>query len=114
MKAGTKRIILWSPRILGILFAIFISLFALDVFGEGDTLGETIIALGMHMIPTLIVVLALVVAWRWPWLGAIVYMALAVVYMLMSHGESFVLSVPLFLLGVLFLVQWILRAELTT
>lgn len=112
MKSSTKKVIIWSPRILGILFAIFISLFALDVFGEGYGFWDTLLALAMHMIPTLIAVLALVVAWRWARVGAIVYIALAALYLMMSHGESFVLSIPLFLLGILFLVQWILRAEL--
>ena len=33
-----KRVLYWTPRVLGILFALFISIFALDVFGEGYSL----------------------------------------------------------------------------
>ena len=35
MNKSVKPVLFWTPRILCILFAIFISLFALDVFGEG-------------------------------------------------------------------------------
>ena len=31
----SKQLLFWTPRILGILFALFLSMFALDVFGEG-------------------------------------------------------------------------------
>ena len=30
-----QKTILWTPRVLAILYAAFISVFALDVFGEG-------------------------------------------------------------------------------
>ncbi len=35
MKRPMKQFLFWSPRVLTILFALFLSLFALDVFGEG-------------------------------------------------------------------------------
>ena len=52
MNKTVKPVLYWSPRILCILFAIFISLFALDVFGEGDGFWEfslqLVIGLGPH------------------------------------------------------------------
>jgi len=71
MNKTTKRVLFWGPRILCILFAVFVSLFALDVFGEGFGFWQTIIALVMHLIPTYVVVIALVIAWRWEWVGTI-------------------------------------------
>jgi hypothetical protein len=47
MNQTVEKVLFWSPRVLGILIAIFISLFALDVFGEGYSFWETIIALGI-------------------------------------------------------------------
>ena len=35
MNTKPKRVLYWIPRALTILFALFISVFALDVFGEG-------------------------------------------------------------------------------
>ena len=64
MKKPVKRVVFWTPRILCILFAVFVSLFALDVFGEGYDFWETIVALVMHLIPTGIILISLAIAWR--------------------------------------------------
>jgi hypothetical protein len=107
-----KRALFWTPRVLCILFAAFISLFALDVFSEGYDVWETIVALFMHMIPTMVILLALAVAWRWEWTGALLFCALAVVYTVTSRGAALIISGPLFVIGVLFLVNWVYRAEM--
>ena len=70
MHAPVRRVLFWIPRIVGLLVAAFISLFALDVFGAGYSFWETLIALGMHLIPTAIIILVLAVAWRWEWVGS--------------------------------------------
>jgi len=108
----TKRVLFWIPRVLCILFAMFLSMFALDVFSEGYGFGETILALLIHLVPTYLVVIALVIAWRWEGVGAISFIALALFYLVMSRGESWIISGPLFLVGVLFLFNWIYRAQL--
>ena len=71
MNTITKRGLFWTPRVLGILIAVFFSLFALDVFSGGYGFWKTILALLIHLVPTYIVVIALVIAWRWEWAGAI-------------------------------------------
>lgn len=76
------------------------------MFGEGYGFGETVLALLIHLIPTYLVVMALVIAWRWEWIGAAIYGALAVFFLLMSGGRSWGLSVPVFLVGFLFLLDW--------
>ena len=112
-----KRGLFWTPRIIGILFAVFLSLFALDVFGEDRSFWETALALLIHLIPVYVVVLALVLAWRWAWVGAVVFTALAVLYVILAWGRFHwsayaVISGPLVLLGVLFLFNWIHREQL--
>ncbi len=57
-------ILYWIPRILWILFIIFISLFALDVFSEGYSFGETILAFLIHLVPTYILIIALLITWN--------------------------------------------------
>ena len=116
MKKSTRSVFYWTPRILGILFAIFISLFALDVFGEGRGFWETILALLMHLIPTFFILIALAVSWRWEWIGAVLFSCLGLWYIVMAWGEFDLLaylfiSGPLFLIGVLFLLNWILRTK---
>ena len=112
MNLITKRLLFWSPRVLCIFFALFLGLFALDVFNEGYGFGETILALLIHLIPTYLVIIALAVAWRWEWAGSILFIALAVFYLASSGGGSWVIFGPLFLLAVLFLLNWIYRAQL--
>ena len=93
---------------------MFLSVFALDVFSESYGFGETILALLIHLVPTFIVVISLVIAWRWEWVGAILFIAVALFFLVSSGGESWVISGPLFLVGVLFLFNWIYRAQLKT
>jgi hypothetical protein len=116
MKNRVERAVFWMPRILCLLFAAFVSLFALDVFGEGYGFWETIVALIMHLIPTGIILAALAVAWRWPWIGAILFVALGVWYLIMAAGRFewityLLIAGPLFLVGALFLVDWVYRAS---
>jgi hypothetical protein len=116
MNVSTKRILFWTPRLLSILFAIFISLFALDVFGEGYTFWATILALLMHLIPTGIVLLALALAWRRERIGGLLFIGLGLLYLVRFQGQHWsaylALSGPLFLIGVFFLLNWLYRAEL--
>jgi hypothetical protein len=117
MSTRAKRLLFWTPRILCILFAGFVSLFALDVFGEGYGLWETILALLIHLVPTYIVLIVLAIAWRWEWVGAILFGVLGVWYILMAWGRFpwttyLIMSGPLFLIGVLFLLNWVYRRQL--
>ncbi|MDO9546365.1 MAG: hypothetical protein Q7J07_06410, partial [Pelolinea sp.] len=87
MSKNMKRILFWTPRGLSILFAAFLSLFALDVFGGEYGFWESILALLIHLVPVYMVVIALVIAWRWEWVGAVLFIALAVLYVVLSGGR---------------------------
>ncbi len=111
MKWTRKDWIVWTPRVLAILFACFISMFALDVFAEGRPWTETLIALLMHLIPTYVLILILVFAWRRPWIGAAGYAMLAIAYTVFAlrraHWEwSLIIAAPLLAVAVLFLWSW--------
>ena len=112
-----KKLLFWTPRVLCILFALFLSLFALDVFDGNSSLGETIIALLIHLIPVYMVLVALAIAWKWEWTGAVLFTGLGVFYIVMAwgrvHPTAFVfISGPAFLIGAMFLANWIYREEL--
>ncbi len=64
MKTTSEKAFYRAPRILGIATGLFISLFALDVFNEGYKLRDTLAALAMHLLPTGVIVIALILAWR--------------------------------------------------
>jgi len=117
MNTPVKHLLFWTPRILGLLFAAFISLFALDVFEEHHGFWQTALALALHLIPTAILLLILGTAWRWEWVGALIFPALGGLYIFHFWGRfpwaTYVLiSGPLFLLGGLFLVGWLKRTEI--
>ncbi len=113
MTAYSRRILVWTPRALGIAFAIFLSLFALDVFSEGYGFARTLFALMMHLIPTAIVLGVLALAWRWEWIGAVGFGSAGLLYAKMAwRHPSWILTIsgPLFVLAALFLVSWLKRA----
>jgi hypothetical protein len=117
MKKPAQRFLFWTPRILCILFILFVSLFALDVFEEGYTFWQTLLALVMHLIPTAIIVIVLVVSWHWEWVGGVLFSVFGALYLVMAWGRFpwiayVMISGPLFVIGVLFLINWLYRREL--
>jgi hypothetical protein len=114
MKSVSKRLLYWVPRILTILVAVFVSVFALDVFDEHLPFWRLVLALLMHLIPTFVLLIGLALAWRWEWIGALAYFALGVLYIFSFAGRfplltCVVIAGPLFLIGALFGMNWILR-----
>ena len=112
-----RRLLFWTPRVFGIVFALFISIFAMDVFNEHYSLPKLLVALGMHLIPTGLIVVALIVAWRWEWVGAVLFFGLGAAYIVTVHGRApwdwyLLIAGPAFLMGLLFLFNWRYRAEL--
>ena len=117
MSEGMKRLLFWAPRVLGILFALFISLFALDAFEGAGSIWEGIGAFLILLIPVYVLVIVLVVAWKREWVGAVAFAALAVLYLVATRGRFpwsayAAISGPLVLLSGLFLVGWIYRKQI--
>jgi hypothetical protein len=88
MNGAARRTLYWTPRVLCIAFAAFTAIFALDVFQER------------------------VPAWQ-------VAVALGFLYLLWARNKPFfgwdvvlLIAAPLFLVGVLFLLNWRYRAQL--
>ena len=117
MNQTVEKILFWSPRGLGILIAVFVSLFALDVFAEGYSFWETIGALLMHLIPTFVILVVLGIAWRWEWIGGFLFVVLGVLYITLFWEPSnlpayLLISGPLFLAGILFLLDAYYRSAI--
>jgi hypothetical protein len=114
------RLLYWSPRILSIAFAIFISLFALEALNQGYGFWQTVLALLINLIPAYIVVGLLIVAWRWEWVGAVLFAAAVVLYTAQTRPRHFswavisTIALPLLVIAVLFLINWLKRQKLRT
>jgi len=75
------------------------------------------VALLMHLVPTAIILVILAVSWRWEWVGGVLFIALGILYIVLTPGSMhwpayLFISGPLFLVGVLFWLGWIYRAEI--
>ena len=110
-----SKILYWVPRVLGILFAVFISLFSLDVFGEYG-FPIVLVALFMHNVPTFILIGVLLIAWKWNFIGGILYVLLGLFYILMMRGDVDLivfLMIPgvVFLVGVLFMINHVWKVK---
>lgn len=116
MNTTLKKTLLWMPRIAGILFILFISLFALDVFDAQSGFWETLFGLFMHLIPSILLAIAVALAWRWEWVGAVLFGGWAVWYVTFMRGfdwsiYAIIAGIPA-VIGLLFLVDWIWRKEI--
>lgn len=111
MKTKMQKVILWSPRIICMIFAAFISIFSFDVFEMNAGFWQKVLGFLMHNIPTFFLILVLIFSWRWPMVGGIVYILLGLAYIVLAwgkfHWSAYVMiSGPLFLLGGLFFLSW--------
>ncbi|MGA1868225.1 MAG: hypothetical protein ACMUJM_06730 [bacterium] len=103
----------WTPRVLSIIFAIFISIFALDVFGAGYSFLDTIVALIIHLIPTYLVTIVAIIAWKGEITGGCLFIGLGLFYVIMEWNRtpliaSLLIPAPLFLIGGMFIMHWML------
>jgi len=92
-----RKIVYWAPRILSILFILFISMFALDIFGNGYTVWQTIVGLFMHLIPTWIMIIALVISWKHEIVGGIIFPLLGLFYIGLTTYSSMTGGIPWYL-----------------
>ena len=112
------RFIFWLPRIICIIAILFISVFALDAFQPELTVWQQIQAFAMHLIPSFVLLLILIIAWKWELAGGIVLVGigLILVYIFNFRGPNFfiatfILTLMIVLLGSFFLLSWYLRKK---
>ena len=107
-----KKFLYWLPRILGILFALFISIFALDAFGEDIPFPEAVAGFLIHLIPTYIMTAVLLIAWKWGVAGGILFIFAGVFYMAWMHNLQWsaclLIGGPPILIGMRFIAAYLL------
>ena len=91
--------VLWIPRLLAIALAIFLAMFATDVFLEGNDYWQTSEDFVKHLIPAFSVVLILIIGWKRDGLAALGFLVLAVAYFVALSGwehvpETLTLTLP--------------------
>jgi len=123
MAQRVNRFIYWTPRILSILFLLFLAMFSLDVFDEKLGFWGTILGLFMHNIPVLVLLAAVIIAWKHEIVGGIVFILAGLLYIFwvtairpgiglpMALAWSAEIAGPAFLTGILFLANWSKKKE---
>lgn len=112
-----SKIILWAPRIISIAFILFLSLFSLDVFEEGKSIGYILLGLLIHNIPSLVLLAVVVISWKHELVGAVAFIAAGTGFIILSSinvasdwiryiCQVFLIGGPAILTGILFLVSW--------
>lgn len=117
MRETVPRALFWAPRGICIFFALFLVIFALDAFQPGKPAAAVAVDFAMHLIPNVLLLLILALAWRHELLGAIVFAGLGVLYLVAFWGRFHwsayaVISGSLFLIGGLFFANWLVRRHL--
>lgn len=100
------------PRVLALLFVGFLSLFALDVFSEYQG-WNTVFALLIHLVPSLVLLTVVVIAWRFELVGAVVFIGAAVFYVWdVGFGRPWswyaAIVGPALLVGLLYFGSWVM------
>lgn len=107
MTETLKRALVWLPRLLGIAVAVFLGMFALDAFSDGKPLASALGDFAIHLLPAATILAVVAIAWRYPWVGAIVFVGLSVLYALSVRRLDWIalISTPLLVVGLLFLAS---------
>jgi len=115
----------WAPRVLTILAIIFVSMFSLDSFQAGLPLKDQIFEWLMHMIPSFVLIIVLIIAWKWENIGGVIFLSIGLAFspfvfwgnyvnnhsVWMSLLIIFTITVPFILVGVLFLLSFHTRRK---
>jgi hypothetical protein len=107
------------PRIAGLLLALFVGLFALDVFEMGGSIWEMIGAFLLHAAPAILMLVVLALAWRWEWVGALVFGLAALFFMrtvigsaMFGLGNLLLFVLPMAVVAILFWLNWRWKKEI--
>lgn len=119
-KAKISKFIFWTPRILSIIFLLFLAMFSLDIFGNGYNFWQTVLGLFMHNLPVFVLIIVLIISWKHEIVGGIGFILAGILYIIWvvlakmpSTGFEWYYLVWIlqiagvaFLIGILFLINW--------
>ena len=118
MKTSIK-VLHWTPRIICILAILFISLFALDSFSPDLTIWRQIGDFLKHLIPSFVLIILLIVAWKWEFIGGIIFTLIGLGFspFIFMHNYKMnqsvwhslttilIITMPFVIVGILFIVS---------
>lgn len=109
MTDRSRLLVVWAPRVAGLLASLFLATFALDAFSEKQSVLASIPGFLIHLLPAFMLGATVWLAWNRPLVGALVFLTLAAVYILSTLRRiDWILAIagPLTLVGALYLLSW--------
>jgi hypothetical protein len=105
---AARPVLLWIPRVLGVAFVLFLSLFALDALETPGGPLAVAAAFAIHLVPSAVLLAVVALAWRREWMGAILFVGAAVLYASTAGRLDWVLIVggPLVVVATAYAVAW--------
>lgn len=112
------KFLFWTPRIILIVFALFLAIFSFDIFDSAISISQIIIGLLLHNIPSIILVIILILVWKRDFVGAIIFLTLgtlcligaiiSLIFLPISRFNPILIigTVIFLLIGFLFLLGW--------
>jgi hypothetical protein len=109
----TLKILLWFTRILAILSILILIPFTLDAFGGNEPVIRQILSFLKHNIPVFILIIALIIAWKYEIAGGMIFILLFIALGIywdsfIGNSGSLILIIPYLLVGILFILHRIL------
>lgn len=115
----SRRVLHWMPRIICIIGILFISMFSLDALNSELTIWQQILGLLMHLIPSFVLIILLLLSWKRELIGGIFFMIIGLglspfVFMhnfkmnqsiWISLGVISIITIPFAIVGLLFIIS---------
>lgn len=111
--------IFWTPRILSIIFILFLALFSLDVFELCRGFLQCAGGLFMHNIPVFVLIVVLCISWKYEIVGGVAFILAGLIYTILNiitismdgfqwYYLSWIIQISgiAFFIGILFLINW--------
>ena len=125
MKNKINKFVYWAPRILSIMFILFLAVFSLDVFDSQSGFWGTVAGLLMHNIPVFILAILLWISWKREIVGGAAFLLAGLLYLagilinVIKYGFEWYyfawaiqISGIAFFIGAMFLVCWFKKKKL--
>ncbi|MGC1389619.1 MAG: hypothetical protein WA816_01145 [Bacteroidales bacterium] len=111
-----SKILYWFPRILAIFSILFMTMFSFDVFGGNESFGMQLLGFLMHNIPVIILIIILIIAWKWEIPGGVLFILASISGTVFFHSfsgnpGSLIVIAPFLMTGLLFIVHNVLYPE---
>ncbi len=116
MERKVSKFVYWTPRILSILFMIFLAMFSLDAITPEASPEQIALGLLMHNLPVIALLIVLIVSWKYEIVGGIAFILAGVLYVIMTANAGIpwylafswspTIAGPAFFIGILFMLNW--------